>query len=158
LESCSGCSFEFRELKTTFSMLDSVEMEDAPENLEYKVISRIEEAREAGHRVKKMLGISSVILAAWVGLCCLILFTPFLDTILGCMDSFFKMIDYAFISVGNILYSVLIFFARIMVVGRALDSALKSTLDMYGMIIAAMVMLMAIILRLYGYMFKSVRR
>lgn len=158
LESCADCSFEFRELKATFAMLDSVEMEDAPENLEVKVLSSIDEARKSGQRIKKILGVSFVILALWIGFYCLMIYTPFLDTILGCLNSFFEMINYCFAFAGNAVYFLLTSFAKALVLGRALDVVIKAALDSYGLIIAALMLLMAIVLRLYGYMFKIVRR
>lgn len=158
LESCADCSFEFRELKATFSMLEAVEMEDAPDDMEIKVISRIEEAQETDLKSKKILGISFIILASWMGLFCLILYTPFVETILECMNSFFGMISYCLNFAGNALFLLFTSFAKVLVLGRVFDVVMKAVLDNCTITMVVLIPLMAIVIRLYGYMFKIVRR
>lgn len=157
LESCGDCRMEFQSLKETFSMLEDMTMEDAPKDIEHNVISRIEEMEETKAK-SRWLTLTAVILTAWMGLTCLVLYTPFLDMLIGCFNSFLDILGHIPVLLENVFCFVVTSVSKLIVLVRAFSMSLKAFVDMNGIIVLAMLVLMAVILRLYGYMLKGARR
>lgn len=161
MEECEECSLEFGALKDTFLMLEDVEMEDAPLGLEIKVIADIKKQKQRESGIKKWVtfgAVAAIILVGWAGLAGLVVYTPVMTTINECLSIFWYCLKSIVEFAGSILYSALVFGSKSLVIGRALSVVVSAVIDTYSIVIIAMVLSMLIILRVYGFMFKSIRR
>lgn len=158
LEVCRCCSLEFQALKDTISLLDTVDAEDAPEDLEDRVVAHITMIKEKKAHIRSFGITAALVAAAWVGFSLIMLYTPFAEVLAGCFNAFMDLLSTALSSIGAVLSAIVIYLAKILTLGRALDVAVTAIINSYGIILAALVISMAFILKIYGYMFKGVRR
>lgn len=161
LKACECCSMEFQALKETLFMLEEVEMEDAPENLEQMVISSLKSEKHTKPVMGKLIYLIAALLltlGGWITLTFSVLYTPVVNVFIGCIDVF----SYGFTKTAGFVMSILsqgmVLTAKLLVLSKALLVVVESVIDMYSILIMAMILSMLIILKLYGFMFKSVRR
>lgn len=161
LDSCEDCSLEFETLKDACMIIEDMGFEEPPFDLEKVVISRIKKEDAAEARIRgwmKGAAVFTAIVAGWIGIMCLFLYTPALSILMDCFYNFLSLSSGFLKFAGRIWREGLSASVKLLTVGRAFGVVQRALIGMYSVVIVAMIVLMAVILNLYGYMFKSIRR
>lgn len=161
INSCRCCNFEFQSIKKVMLMLNEVEMEEAPEDLEKKVISRIKQEEEAKIRARGwMLGAAAciVLIMGWAVLTYLAVYTPAMDVIKGC----FKIFAYCVREFADILAEGwrmgVTLSARLISLGRTMEVVIGDLVNVYNTVIYAAGLLGFMGLYTFNFIRKAVGR
>jgi predicted anti-sigma-YlaC factor YlaD len=161
LKLCKECRLEFAALKDTYSMLENVELEEPPDNVEQAVLSQIEREDAARNRIKAWrIGalVLAGILAALAGLIYLFSFTPFVSIMIDNTKNLLFISSGAVRYLERVLYTALAAGAKFLTVGRALSIVQRALIETYSTLIIVMVLSFMIILKFYNHIFKFSRR
>ncbi|KPU43627.1 anti-sigma-W factor RsiW [Oxobacter pfennigii] len=157
LSSCESCKMEFEILRSAFFSIDNIKMEEAPENLERLVVSKIRSEKPVRAK-NSWLPIAVSFLAVimgWINIILVFRFTPAASII---SDSF-SHLNFLFNELFDLSLSLwkTIFTGslKLLAMGRALDIARGVILETYGMAIALMILMSAVVLRLYGNIYRA---
>jgi predicted anti-sigma-YlaC factor YlaD len=161
LDKCRDCSLEYEALKETFSLLESVELEDPPDDLERVVISRIREEDKVKVLNRKWLTMIITILAiavGWILLACLFLYTPAADIIKIIMSGLLLIAGNLFRIAGNIIRVVLSIATKIWIMGKVFVVVGNAFIEMYNTILITIILFILTMSSFYSYTLKSNRR
>jgi hypothetical protein len=95
-----------------------------------------------------------VILAAWAAVICLFLSVPVGELAIKALNGLISIFSAVIVGIG----SALSLLAKLFTLGKALGTAEMAVAQMYSTVILAVVIAAAVIIMLYGYVVKTVRR
>lgn len=161
IDSCQDCCYELHSLKQTLLMLDEVEMEDAPESLDEKVMAGIRKVERVRTKLKNWaVGAVAciVLLACWLGMAGIILYTPAVEIAARAYNQFVYGANQLMELLLRILSFGVTVSARIAYLGRAISVLVDDFSRIYNSAIAAIILFMVLISELNMYVQKTVRR
>lgn len=155
---CKTCGLEFKALTDTFSALNSVKMEEPPEALEESVITKIIAEDRSREKTRLYILAAAFIISGWAALMSIFKYTPLVDVIVNSFNSILSFIrDLAPIA-GSIVYRSFTEVLKLFVIERAVREAGSAIMWAYSPVLTVVIILMAVILLLYDYMFKLIGR
>lgn len=161
IDACNDCSLEFEALKEIFFMLEDVELKEPSIGLEKIVISKIIKEDEIKARDRKNLtGIVSilVIIAGWALLGYLVLYTPAIGILKDSFDGLLLIAEGLFgvlLNITHVLFSII---TKFWVIAKAFEVVGNVILEMYNIVLIAIIMFILMISSLYSNMLKTNRR
>ncbi|HBM76360.1 MAG TPA: hypothetical protein DD429_12525 [Clostridiaceae bacterium] len=161
LDSCPDCSLEFKSLRETVKLLDEVEMEEAPEGIEKKVISRIMQEDEMKaqnkERIMKVAACFALILG-WFEIAYAFMYASVLNLAAGYFRVFIHSTDRFENILMEIWYAAISLSAKLISLGRIAELVINDFTNMYGTVIFAGALLVFAGLYMLNSVRKMVRR
>lgn len=161
LDSCEDCMEEFNSLKETFVMLGNVELEDPPSNFQEVLLAKIKEEDEEKSKMRawEIYGFTAAGIFISLGaLIYLFEYTPIISILGSCFNNLFMLLGGMLGFAIKFMYTALSVGTELLTVGKALGVVQRAIIETHSVLIIAMIISMLVILRVYGYMFKLIRR